>query len=169
MKKRLWPFDDFQPVGLTDLLLSGIVTGTVIWPPFFGMLQCLGCFERFPLPFSAALFGRVVLALVAEGAALGLFCGSVVILGLYYRKRWISRFGPFAVAALLIAAVSWWLPQGFTDMGINIAWREESMRLSCGVLLALPAAWATVRLMLNTAAVHPYRDELSSPLPKGLR
>ena len=166
MKRPRWPFDDYQPVGLTDLLLSGMVTGMVIWPPFLGVLQCWGSVEAFPLPFTAALFARVVFILMATGAALGLLCGLALVVGLYYRKPWIRRLGPYAAAALLVGAEAWALPGLFPDL--NAAWREEAFRVLTGVALSVPAAWASVAITLKTAAVHTHRDELRRVVPPGL-
>ena len=167
MRKPRWPFDDFQPVGLTDLILSGMVTGMLVWPPFLGVLQCWSSVESFPLPFTAALFVRIVLLLSATGAALGFLCGLTLVVGLYYRKPWLRRLGPFVMAALLVGAEAWALPHLFP--GLNAAWRSEEFRILSGIALSVPAAWASVSITMKTAAVHSHRDQMRRVIPRELQ
>jgi hypothetical protein len=167
--KHFWPFDDRQPVGLTDYLLSSLVTSMIVWPPFLGVAQCCFCFERFPVPFSAAFFVRIVLILTATGAGLGLLCGLSTVLGLYLRMPWVRVLGTLFVAAAFVGMQSHWLPYGFADMpDVKILWRSDAVRTCSGVLLALPGAWASMAVMMKTAAVHPYRDQMTNVFPRNL-
>lgn len=166
MRKSLWPFEDHQPVSLMDLVLTSMVTGMIVWPPFLGVAQCWSSVEAFPLPFTARLFVEILFLLTSTGAALGLLCGLTLVVGLYYRKVWVSRLGPFLVAALFIGLEAWWLPQLFP--GLKVAWRSDAFRIWSGVALSIPAAWISVAMTLKTAAVHPHRDELRRVVPREL-
>jgi hypothetical protein len=169
MTKRIWPFEDRQPVALIDLTLSSVAAGTVLWPPFLGVAQCLVCFSRFPRPFTAEVYLRVLVVLVATGAALGLLCGLTLVAGMYYRKGWVRRFGPYLVGAALVGLQSWQFPQLFAGLGtVEILWRSGETRVLGGVLLSLPAAWLAVRMTLNTAAVHTHHEHLRKVLPREL-
>src|SRR5690348_1922752 len=92
--KRYWPFDDYQPVGLIDLILTGMCTSSILWPPFLGLLQWACCMDGWPHPMNARFFHTFILILVLTGAALGFFCSLTVVLGGYYRRYWLRDYGP---------------------------------------------------------------------------
>ncbi|MBW3625508.1 MAG: hypothetical protein KY468_19095, partial [Armatimonadetes bacterium] len=109
---------------------------------------------------------RLILVLIATGVGLGLLCGLTLVVGLYFRKRWIRSIGPFLVAAAFVGAQSWLLPTSFADLqGVRIDWRSDLVRILCGIALSVPGAWAAVTLTLRTAAVQPYGEEMRSLRP----
>jgi hypothetical protein len=158
--KRYWPFDDFQPVGLTDLLLTGVITSMVVWPPFFGTTQCWFCIKEISPPVHWLFVSSMIAMLIVTGAVLGLLCSFIVILGGRYRRRWVSRWGPFLAAGILVGLESWAMPFLFGD---SVLWRGAGTRALSGVLISMPGAWLAVRIALQLSGVHPYRSLTLDP------
>lgn len=164
--KWYWPFDDYQPIGLVDLVITGICTSMILWPPFLGLLQWACCVEGWPHPMNARFFHTFIFLLELTGAGLGFFCSLMVILGGYYRLFWLRQYGPYLLGMVIVGVMSFAYPEAFK--GIQIPWRPDWERILSGMGFSLPASWATVRIVLKLAAVHPHRDLMNVSLPHSL-
>jgi hypothetical protein len=154
---RLWPFEDRQPIGGNDFLLTGLFMGTILWPPFFGMLQLCCCLKRLPHPFRAEFATFHIGLLILSGAALGLLVAFSSAFAGRFRSRRLRRALPILASMALIGFESSLLPFGVSDGAV---WRGLAVRCICGALIAAPGGWTALQLALKTSSVHPYRDQI---------
>lgn len=159
--RRLWPYDDRQPVGLLDFVMTGVISSALLWPPFFGVAHWWLCMSTWPHHINARFFRLLIGFLVVTGASIGFLCSLVAVLGAYYRKRWVARLGPFLMGAALVMTAAWSYPLGFE--GYEIAWRSAGTRALLSVLISLPTTWLPVRIAFALSTVHPHRDLFGDP------